>query len=87
MTPPATGSDTPRVQPGAVIVERFEVEREAGRGGMGAVFRARDLLGGGLVALKVLSEPADEAARRTFLTRVPHIVRIAELHRTLVVRD
>src|SRR4051812_8016620 len=39
---------------GDVIAERFEIVRLAGQGGMGAVYRARDLRGGGVVALKVL---------------------------------
>lgn len=37
-----------------VIGERFEIERLVGTGGMGEVFRARDRLTGGLVAVKVL---------------------------------
>lgn len=36
------------------IADRFTVEAEAGRGGMGVVYRARDALDGGLVALKLL---------------------------------
>ncbi len=39
-----------------VFAERFEVERFAGSGGMGQVFRARDQLTGEAVALKVMSD-------------------------------
>jgi serine/threonine protein kinase len=39
---------------GDVLDGRFEIERLAEKGGMGAVFRARDLLTGQPVALKVL---------------------------------
>ncbi|HEY0712460.1 MAG TPA: protein kinase, partial [Polyangia bacterium] len=39
---------------GSVVAGRFRLEREAGSGGMGTVYRAHDLLDGGLVALKVL---------------------------------
>ncbi|HEV8323183.1 MAG TPA: protein kinase, partial [Myxococcota bacterium] len=40
--------------PGDVVVERFEIERLAGSGGMGSVWRAHDRLTGAPVALKVL---------------------------------
>jgi eukaryotic-like serine/threonine-protein kinase len=40
--------------PGTVISSRFVVEREAGAGGMGTVYRALDRLDGGRVALKLL---------------------------------
>jgi eukaryotic-like serine/threonine-protein kinase len=42
------------MKPGDIIAERFEIERLAGSGGMGAVYRARDRLTGDLAALKVL---------------------------------
>jgi eukaryotic-like serine/threonine-protein kinase len=42
------------MQPGDVLAERFELERVAGAGGMGTVFRARDRQTGEPVALKLL---------------------------------
>jgi predicted ATPase len=42
------------VQPGDVIAERFEIERFAGSGGMGAVYRAKDRTSGQSVAVKTL---------------------------------
>jgi predicted Ser/Thr protein kinase len=39
---------------GSVLDERFVVQEAAGSGGMGDVFRARDIEGGALVALKVM---------------------------------
>jgi hypothetical protein len=42
------------MKPGDVIAQRFEVERLAGSGGMGDVYRARDLRTGAAVAVKVV---------------------------------
>jgi tetratricopeptide (TPR) repeat protein len=42
------------MQPGDMLGERFEIERRAGSGGMGEVFRARDRTSGTAVAVKVL---------------------------------
>lgn len=42
------------MRPGDIVAGRFEIERRAGSGGMGEVFRARDLASGAAVALKVL---------------------------------
>lgn len=47
-------SYSPRVPPSALIGGRFQIEREVGTGGMGVIYRARDLQVGSLVALKVL---------------------------------
>ncbi len=52
------------MRPGAKIGERFEVEREAGVGGMGRVFRARDLTTNALVAIKVLERGGARITRR-----------------------
>ncbi len=43
---------------GALFANRFEIERLAGSGGMGAVYRARDRRTGAPVALKVLHDTA-----------------------------
>ncbi len=42
------------MDPGTVVAERFEIERHVTSGGMGAVYRARDLHTGLAVALKVM---------------------------------
>ena len=67
---------------GAVITDRFEIERRAGSGGMGTVYRARDRTTGAPVALKLLSglNPAARArfareARVLAALRHPGIVR------------
>ena len=43
-----------------VVAERFELVREAGAGGMGVVWEARDRVSGGRVAVKVLGDRAHE---------------------------
>jgi eukaryotic-like serine/threonine-protein kinase len=52
------------VHPGAVVAERFRILRPAGRGGMGAVYRATDLVLGASVAVKVLAYDAPDARDR-----------------------
>lgn len=47
-------SDTPRVSTAERVGSRFTIEAEAGRGGMGVVYRARDETDGALVALKLM---------------------------------
>ncbi len=51
---------------GELIGGRFEIERLAGQGGMGMLYRARDLEDGAAVALKVLrsTEPSAEEQQR-----------------------
>jgi len=47
---------------GALLGERFEIERSVGAGGMGKVYRGRDRATGEPVAIKVI---ADGRAHRT----------------------
>ncbi|MBW2453246.1 MAG: serine/threonine protein kinase [Deltaproteobacteria bacterium] len=47
-----------------VVDDRFEIDRLAGEGGMGAVYRAWDRQGGVVVALKVLHGDSDEHVAR-----------------------
>lgn len=54
---------------GDTFANRFELERPAGSGGMGTVYRARDRFSGGLVALKLLnfqSTMTDDQESRRF---------------------
>ena len=56
------------MQSGTVVAERFEIERHASSGGMGAVYRARDRHTGATVALKVMliGEPTALVERDRF---------------------
>ncbi len=65
--------------PGDVIDGRYDVECTAGRGGMGVVYRARDLLTGGRVAVKVLEGGRPERFER-------EIAILSELSHPAIVR-
>ena len=49
---------------GDVVADRFEIERIAGSGGMGTVYRAIDRHTGHAVALKTLQSSSEEHAKR-----------------------
>ena len=51
------------LEPGTVVDEVFQVERQLGKGGMGVVFLARDLQLGRPVAIKVHTRSEDESGR------------------------
>jgi serine/threonine-protein kinase len=75
--------------PGALLANRYEILREIGRGGMGSVFQARDLVLDEPVALKVLSGVLDENTERRFIQEIrltrqinhPNIVRVHTFER------
>lgn len=65
--------------PGRIVARRFLIERLVGSGGMGQLYRSRDLRSGAPVALKLLhrsGRDADAAGRleqeARLLTQVPH---------------
>src|SRR4051794_22393711 len=67
---------------GELLEGRFEIEERAGAGGMGQVFRARDVHGGGPVAVKVLlGDARSHEARFALETRA-----LAELSHPAIVR-
>lgn len=75
---------------GRVLASSYQIEQMLGQGGMGAVFRARQLRTGGLVAIKVLLEDADvdlkhrfeHEARTLSKLRHPGIVQIHDFHKS-----
>ncbi len=52
------------LQPGNLVGDRYVLERVVGEGGMGVVWAARDLGGGGTVAVKLLKGASPELCRR-----------------------
>jgi len=52
------------MQAGDLVADRFLLEAQAGSGGMGAVFRARDLTTDGLVAVKILTADSELDSER-----------------------
>src|SRR5579859_877339 len=71
----------PRLMAGDVVADRFAVERLAGSGGMGVVYRALDRVLGAPVALKVLSRPGRNDQRFAQEARV-----LAKLRHPAIVR-
>ncbi len=61
---PHDGTPGPLVRPGDLIGDRFELDRHVASGGMGRVFRARDLQTGQLVAVKMLLGDRDAHSAR-----------------------
>jgi serine/threonine protein kinase len=74
---PQRAADPEPLAPGQVLASRFRLEHLAGRGGMGTVYRAMDLLSGQPVALKVLGTVSMPSALQRF-TREAEL--LASLH-------
>ena len=67
--------DEGRFPPGTLLAQRYRVVSLLGRGGMGEVYRANDLLLGQAVALKFL--PSQWTSNEPTLSRFRNEVRIA----------
>ncbi|MGH9882134.1 MAG: protein kinase domain-containing protein, partial [Pyrinomonadaceae bacterium] len=72
------------IAPGVVLRQRYRLDSEIGRGGMGVVFRATDLDLMREVAVKVLSEAGSSDARERLIREAraaaslnhPHIISV-----------
>jgi len=71
-----------RLPAGEIVGERFRIERLAGTGGMGAVYRAEDLATGGHAAIKVMEVPSASSGQRFLREGVV----LAELSHPCIVR-
>jgi tetratricopeptide (TPR) repeat protein len=71
----------PQSQP---LAGRFVIEREVGRGGVGIVYRAQDLVSGQAVALKVIALPGVDAGEEARFRREGRV--LAGLHHPGIVR-
>ncbi|MCE5248239.1 protein kinase [bacterium] len=75
--------------PGALMANRYEILKEIGRGGMGTVFVAKDLVLDEKVALKVLAGALDENTEKRFIQEIrlarqinhPNVVRVHTFER------
>src|SRR5215472_1758051 len=73
--------------PGTVLRQRYRLENEIGRGGMGIVYRATDIELKRTVAVKVLSQAASPDARQRLLREAraaaalnhPHIISVHDV--------
>ena len=68
---------------GTILVGRFEIERLAGRGGMGHVYRAIDRATGGAAAVKIVQDELSESRRARFVREAQLL---AELEHPAIVR-
>ena len=83
----ADGAPRNKIETGAMINQRYRLEAEIGRGGMGIVYRAHDVISDRDVAIKIINlDLANQLTLRQFAREVeiskqlkhPHIVEVFE---------
>lgn len=81
-TPPVSGTSETALRQGAPAIPGFEVVDELGRGGMGVVYRARQVALNRIVALKVVQagQFASPEQRQRFRTEVEATARVQHSH-------
>src|SRR4051794_36767548 len=65
---------------GATLNQRFTLEKELGRGGMGAVYRATDQVLGRNVAIKVLKDLGGDAVGKAIRLEAQILARLSHEH-------
>lgn len=86
VTPEREGSvDEESLAPGTLLRERYQVLVWLGSGGMGIVYRARDLTLGRDVALKVMRSAGDAALRARFRREAQLASRVHHPHTVYVI--
>src|SRR5215813_7511263 len=78
---------TSAIAPGVLLRQRYRLENEIGRGGMGVVFRATDIELKREVAVKILSQAASPEARQRLMREAraaaalnhPHIISVYDV--------
>ncbi|MFL5349054.1 MAG: serine/threonine-protein kinase PknK [Hyalangium sp.] len=76
LVPPSSPPSPGDLLEGTLIADRFTVERLAGRGGMGVVYRARDSLSSKSVALKLLHPAHNTEALQRFTREASLLVEL-----------
>lgn len=69
--------DSALIAIGSTLNQRFTLDRELGRGGMGAVYRATDLVLGRTVAIKVLKDLSGEEVSRKIRLEAQILARLS----------
>ncbi|HRI49773.1 MAG TPA: serine/threonine-protein kinase [Pseudomonadota bacterium] len=76
---------TDEILPGAIFCGRYKLQSELGRGGMGVVYRARDLALDRDVALKLVRNAGSPTGQRRFLREAKLASRVHHPHTVFVV--
>jgi serine/threonine protein kinase len=94
---PATPPQPPRLSPGDILLNRFEILHQLGRGGMGEVYAARDHEVSGLIAIKTVAATLvgspqflKQMGREIHIARRiqhPNACRVFDVHRTEIRGD